>query len=343
MHGTFRVGLAVGSLALSGVWLATAWGQEAAKAKEQPKMDFPQTTLSSDALKLVIALPDAQKGFYRGTRFAWSGIILRAQFQGHTAFAPFRPNGDPKGHDTVAGPAEEFGLDVPPPGYAEAKVGGAFVKIGVGVLEKVQEEKYGFWNTYRFVRPPEWKVTSAKDWIQFQQDLAEGDWGYLYTKRITLAADKPAFTIRYTLRNTCRKTIDTPEYCHNFTIIDDGPIGPDYRIAFGCDVSKPSQSRGQAEFKGREIVIPKVPADPIWAILTGPADKAEQNQVTIANQRTGAGVTIIGDQPFTEMRFYAEKTGACPEPFLRIKLAPGEERTWTTRYEFFVSQKQAKP
>jgi len=324
--------LAAGALAAAACG-GPARAEEAAKPKEQPKVEYPQTTVATDALKLTIALPDAEKGFYRGTRFAWSGVILSAEFAGHRVFAPFRPYGDTTGHDNnIAGPAEEFDLEDPPPGYAEAKAGEPFVKIGVGVLVKPKEDKYGFWNTYKFAQKPEWKVTQEKDAIEFRQAVTSGEWGYVYTKRIALASGKPTFTIAYTLKNTGRKAIDTLQYCHNFTIIDGRPIGPDYRITFPFDVSKPLEARGNAEYKGREIVISKPLTDSIWAILRGPTDKAADNRVTIVNDQAGVIVRISGDQPFVQMRFYAEKTAVCPEPFLRIKVAPGEEKTWRSEY-----------
>jgi hypothetical protein len=332
------LGLAAGALAAAGACALDARAEDAAKPKEQPKVEYPQTTLATDALKLTIALPDAEKGFYRGTRFAWSGVILAAEFAGHRVFAPFRAAGDPANHDNnIAGPAEEFDLENPPPGYAEAKVGEPFVKIGVGVLEKPKEEKYGFWNTYKFAEKPEWKVTEEKGAIELRQAVTSGDWGYVYTKRIALVSGKPTFTITYTLKNTGRKAIDTLQYCHNFTIIDGRPVGPDYRILFPFDVAKPLEARGSGEYKGREIGIPKPLTDSIWAILRGPTGNAADNLVTIVNDRARVSVTITGDQPFVQMRFYAEKTAVCPEPFLRIKVAPGEEKTWRSEYALFVS------
>jgi len=332
--------LAAGALAAASC-VGPARAEEAAKPKEQPKVEYPQTTLATDALKLTIALPDAEKGFYRGTRFAWSGVILSAEFDGHRVFAPFRASGDPAGHDNnIAGPAEEFDLENPPPGYAEAKVGEPFVKIGVGVLEKPKEEKYGFWNTYKFAQTPQWKVTQEKNAIEFRQAVTSGDWGYVYTKRIALASGKPTFTIVYALKNTGRKAIDTLQYCHNFTIIDGDPVGPDYVIHFPFDVSKPLEARGSGEYKGKAIIIPSALTDSIWAILRGPTDKAADNFVTITNTRWGVAVRILGDQPFVQMRFYAEKTAVCPEPFLRIKVAPGEEKTWRSEYAMSVHQEK---
>ena len=36
---------------------------------------FPQAELSNSSIRATLYLPDAQQGYYRGTRFDWSGAI----------------------------------------------------------------------------------------------------------------------------------------------------------------------------------------------------------------------------------------------------------------------------
>src|SRR5580704_434991 len=99
-----------------------------------PAAEPPQQILANKHLKLTIELPDPVHGYYRGTRFDWSGLVQRAEFAGHTVFAPWKkPPHDPTDHDDVTGTAEEFSE---PLGYADAPAGGTFLKLGVGELEK---------------------------------------------------------------------------------------------------------------------------------------------------------------------------------------------------------------
>ena len=42
-----------------------------ANAESQPQ--FPHATIANDRITAVILLPDTQNGYYRGTRFDWSG------------------------------------------------------------------------------------------------------------------------------------------------------------------------------------------------------------------------------------------------------------------------------
>jgi len=48
--------------------------------------DYPEAQISNGVLQVKLLLPDAQNGYYRGTRFDWSGAISSLQFQGHEYF-----------------------------------------------------------------------------------------------------------------------------------------------------------------------------------------------------------------------------------------------------------------
>jgi hypothetical protein len=218
------------------------------------------------------------------------------------------------------------------------------VKIGVGVLEKPEEPKYDFFKLYKAAKLPPWKVTSGKDWIEFRQDLAADGWGYEYTKRIALAPAGSGFTILHTLKNTGKKAIDTQVYCHNFTIIDDDPIGPDYQIKFPTPLEMPKTSVGPGVFKDSTMTFPYVLKDkePQWCQFEGVKGTVEENGFTVTNTKRGVSLTVKGDQAPELMRFFATATAACPEPFLRIKAAPGEEKKWASTYTFAVTTPEKK-
>jgi hypothetical protein len=48
--------------------------------------DFPKAVLSNGSVQAVVYLPDAQKGYYRSTRFDWSGVVPCLAYKGHTYF-----------------------------------------------------------------------------------------------------------------------------------------------------------------------------------------------------------------------------------------------------------------
>src|SRR5436309_9575672 len=61
--------------------------------------DPPRHVLTDGRLTLSVLLPDAKTGFYRGTRFDWSGVVEKAQINGHTLFGYWKATHDPTNHD----------------------------------------------------------------------------------------------------------------------------------------------------------------------------------------------------------------------------------------------------
>src|ERR1700692_2197016 len=99
--------------------------------------DFPSTEIKNDQIRAKIYLPDAKSGFYRSTRFDWSGVIGSLEYKGHNFYGPwFKKITDVydfgyEGEDVISapftamvGPGEEFQVL----GYNDVKVGGTFLK-----------------------------------------------------------------------------------------------------------------------------------------------------------------------------------------------------------------------
>lgn len=300
---------------------------------------FPSAEISNDVIKLSLYLPDAEKGYYRGTRFDWSGVISQVNYKGHTYFGEWKATHDPAIHDDIVGPVEEFRTEGTALGYKEAKAGGSFVKIGIGLLEKPDEPEYKFWQSYKILKPGEWRTITGKDWIEFEQYFKDDSgWGYHYVKRISLTKGKPEFIIEHSLKNTGSKVIQTSQYNHNFFIIDGVPIGKDYILIFPFDVKIKRDLEGALEAKGKELAFNQdLEEGSLFTELEGFGDSAEDHEIIIENKKTGAGVKINGDRPLTLFYFWTVKTTVCPEPYIELNLAPGEEGKWTTKYLFYAA------
>src|SRR5262245_27634661 len=189
-----------------------------AAAPQRPE-EPPHVTLTRGDLTVTVLLPDARNGYYRSTRFDWSGLVARVAFRGHTFYAPWKRTHDPNNFEDALGTAEEFGTAGPddrsgPPCFVEAGPGGRFVKIGVGVLQKPDTKPYQFFRAYPVLRAGAWAVRHEKEWIEFTQDLADGGWGYHYQKRLALTGD--GFVISRRLRNSGSRPLVTDHYGHNF-------------------------------------------------------------------------------------------------------------------------------
>ena len=82
--------------------------------------EFPQAGISNGLIDATLYLPDARRGYYRGTRFDWSGIIRSLCYQGHNYFGRWFEQHDSVVHDAITGPVEEFQSNGSGLGYEEA-------------------------------------------------------------------------------------------------------------------------------------------------------------------------------------------------------------------------------
>jgi hypothetical protein len=313
----------------------------------------PAAELSTGVLHAKIYLPDAEKGYYRGTRFDWSGVIASLEYKGHGYYGPFFQKFDPAVPDVIigdtivagpnsaaSGPVEEFiGADETALGYAEAKPGEAFCKIGVGGLQKPEEKSYSSYQHYTVLSPGTRTVKKGTDWIEFVQTVDCGTgYAYVYSKKIRFIKNKPTMIIEHSLRNTGRKLIDTEVYDHNFLSIDQQASGPDFAITFPFDLKASADMDGMAEVRGKQISFLKVLAheDTLYTPLEGFGESAKDYQIRVENRKTGAGVVISGDRPLSHLGFWAVRTVLAPEPYIRMKIAVGEEFRWRYTYDFYV-------
>ena len=316
--------------------------------------EYPSAEISSGDLRVKLYLPDARTGFYRASRFDWSGMIDSLVYRGHEYYGPWFQRVDPSvrdftydGADIVAspctaavGPAEEFitGADQPL-GYNEAKAGGTFVKIGVGALRKPDDSKYDRFRLYELVDGGTWTVQKTAQSIEFTQALTDPQSGYGYVYRKTVSVAKNEMIIGHRVRNTGSKPIDTNVYNHNFLRIDGAAPGPDYTITvpFAIQSHHPPDA-ALAEIRGNQIVYRKLLIDqdlvatPIEGFGTDPKDY----DVRIENNRSHAGLRITGDRPLESESLWSIRAVLAVEPFVKIHAAPGEEFSWSMKYVYFA-------
>ena len=296
--------------------------------------DPPTASISNEQVNMKLYLPDPEHGYYRATRFDWSGIIYSLEYGGHQYVGEWKKSHDPLIHEDLTGPAESYGD--PGPGFDEAGIGGEFIRIGVGALEKSDEE-YNWLKTYRIVDHGLWEVDQGKDWIEFTHSLErESGWAYVYTKRIELMKDEPGFSIIHTLRNKGKKAIHTNQFNHNFFVMDQEVTGPDFSLEFPFRISSNDYPTDLVELKQNKLLIKKeLGTGHIYMTLDGFGDTAEDNQVKIVNQKTGAGVQISVDKPLQKIVFWAISTTLCPEPYIQLDVLPGDTETWISEYRLF--------
>ncbi len=305
-----------------------------------PLADFPQAEISNGIINATLLLPDSTTGYYQATRFDWSGVIKSLQYKDHSYFGQWFKKYDPKLHDAIMGPVEEFGAV----GYEEAKPGKKFLKIGVGSLLKIDEKPYSSFTLYEIANPGKWIVKTLKDRVVFTQELKdETGYAYLYSKTVQLVKGKPELILEHSFKNTGIKQIETSVYDHNFFLIDKTLTGPDIKIKFPFEINGTGRGLGTfAAIKDKEINYTRnlnEKEDMYIGALKGFGNDSKDYDFRIENHQSMAGVRIRADKPLDKLVFWACPTVSCPEPYIHIKVDPGKEFKWKINYEFYEIEK----
>jgi hypothetical protein len=301
--------------------------------------DFPEAEISNDQVRATLRLPDPERGYYRGTRFDWSGVISSLQYKGHQYFGQWFEKYDPKLHDAITGPVEEFLTNDAGLGYSEAKPGGTFIRIGAGVVRKPDEPQYRRYNTYEIVDNGKWTIHKAADHVEFIQRLSDASgYGYEYRKVVRLHRGKPELVLQHSLRNTGRLPIETVVYDHNFFVIDGHPTGPEFTVKFPFDLHAKADLKDMAAVKAHDLVYLRElqKGESAFTELQGFGQTAADYDIRIENRIAGAGVRIVGDQPLAKVVFWSIRTTLCPEPYIKMRVEPGKESKWNITYDFYT-------
>jgi hypothetical protein len=299
----------------------------------------PEARIANSKIKATLYLPDAEKGYYRGTRFDWAGSIASLEANGHNYFGKWFDRYNPTTHDAITGPVEEFLTGDAALGYAEAKPGEKIVRIGIGALKKLDEPKFERFKTYEIVDGGKRSMKGGADWIEFTHELSDANgYAYLYTKRLSLTKNKAELVIQHSLKNTGKKTIDTDVYNHNFYMLDGQTTGPDFTVKFAFPPKALADFRGLAEVKDNELhyLSELKRGQTVFTEFTGFGGAATDNNFRVENRKTGAGVWQRGDLPVSKLLFWSIPTTVCPEAYVHLKVEPGTTTSWKIQYEFYT-------
>lgn len=313
--------------------------------------DFPQTEISNGQITAKIYLPDAENGYYRSTRFDWSGTVYSLQYKGHEFYGPWFDRIDPKvinwvhrGPEIISGPCsasigpvDEFET---PLGWDEAKRDGRFIKIGVGVLRK-DSERYNRYAPYEVLDCGKWSIKKRKNSVEFIQELSDPSSGfaYIYRKVVRLEKTKPVMVIEHNLKNTGKLAIHSSVYNHNFVVLDKQAPGPDFtfRVPFQIQAIQPPKEE-LIEIRGNEIVYkrPLTGKDEAVVLIKGFSDKIKDTEIIIENKKVGAGLKISGDRPLIRDILWSIRTVLAIEPYISIDIQPGAEFNWKNMFEYYT-------
>lgn len=298
-------------------------------------------------LRLKIYPPD---GFYKGVRFDWSGVIADLQFAGHHLYQPWFTSVDPTVPDFIysdsgivaginsamTGPVEEFQKPV---GFDTAAPGGTFLKVGVGLLQKVDNAPYRFTTHFPLVEGGKWSAHKSATSVTFEHVLggSDSDFGYVYTKTIRLVGDSSTLVIEHHLKNTGKLPITTTVYDHNFLTIDGMNVGKAYSISVPYDIEpKPAPNPTFVTIDGKKAsyIADLQGKDRAAFGLQGFSTDPKDYDFSITNQAASVAIRIKGDRPLVNAEVWSIRSVLAVEPFIAIDVAPGQDYEWSYTYTY---------
>lgn len=282
-------------------------------------------SINNKSLSITLHAPDGEKGYYRGTRFDWAGVFESIQYRGCNYAEPWFEKYNPVAHDAVCGPAEEFS----PIGLDEAAPGEPFLKIGVGMLEKMEGE-YDRFKLHKILDPGTRSVEVTSDSIRQVHNL-ESDRGYAYeyVKEVRLTGEN-SFCISHKLLNKGSKTLKGDVYNHNFFTLGLLETGASRQLDFPFNPEGDWRAEySEVGFVDNGIRFART-LQKGESVYTGNLHEAGKglagspNVFELRETKTGRGVRSECKLPMTKAVFWSYHLIACIEPYIDFNIAPGE-------------------
>lgn len=305
---------------------------------------LPYAEIKDGSYKARVYLPDGARGFYRGSRFDWSGMIPLWTDGNHNCFRLWKSADNPEVNHG-AGPADEFGPHDAngggPPCYSDSGPGGLFLKIGVGWLRKPSNEPYSSFKSYAIVDSGKWSVGKSAKSLSFVHRLpVKRGYGCLYRKDISLEHGGRTLVVSHTLKNIGSRPINTVNYCHNFISIDDTATGKPYQIGLEPGISPRGPLPGSLRKRGNVLrFVQKLDGE--VHLDFDPGDLFGKARISVVNVETRTGIQAAARQPVESVRLFADKNVICPEFFFKISLLPGQSVTWAWEFKRVAPREDA--
>jgi hypothetical protein len=194
---------------------------------------------------------------------------------------------------------------------------------------------------YDIVDHGKWAVHRTPASIVFTQRVMDpsSGYGYLYQKTVRLVAGKPQMLIEHHLVNIGRRPIVSSVYDHNFLVLDNQPIGPDFTITLPFEIhpAKPvNTALGTVDGKTISYRKQMQGRDLFGVGIEGFGKTADDYKITIENRQAGAGMKITGDQPLESEELWSIRSILAMEPFIHMSIEPGKDFSWKYTYDYYT-------
>lgn len=302
---------------------------------------YPSHTMKHGELEVMLFLPDKQESYYQASRFDWGSIVGQISYENHTYLqqwkdyngrGPIAPH-NPLTPNTATGLAEEF---IIPLGYDETDTNDCFVKIGVGVLQKVDDKPYNFATAYKIIDTGKRFVRRSAKSTTITHQL-NSDIGYGYCLKRTYLLRNNKLIVSHLLKNIGDKHITTETYSHNFMQFDFGAFAPDISLEF---LNSEINTKNHKWITGNRVKIGKNHIDvisdfPDFIPCFGNVDVlSKQGDFRLINKKTNQSVTVSLDREISSFVVWMWQKAFSAEQRLMIDIAPGKSFKWEYVYSF---------
>jgi len=284
--------------------------------------------LSSAGLRIELARPGT---YYQGTRFDWTGVFRRIELDGEVYCGEWNDFTDPRRHDHVCGPSEEFFDCV---GYGE---GESFLKVGVGILKRDTDGPYDWFHCYPILDPGQWKVEITPTSARFVHELS-GVYEYAKTVEITGEA---SFRISHRLLwdgsgawmgPECRQ-LRLQQYCHNFFTFGLPVVGRGRSVEYDAPIAgvwRPDSVNCAIDSRRVWITAEMKPGDKCYL---GEICYGSESPYGLTLRAGDRAVRIDGSLPMGTSVLWSNYRVFCPEPYVDLLVEPSVPLEWTIDYK----------
>lgn len=291
---------------------------------------FPSATLSNKNISVELYLPDPTRGYYRSTRFDWSGIPGKVTSGGISYFRDFVEPQDPTNTTAGRGFIEEFRMPV---GYGE---GNRFLKIGVGILEKTDSAPYDYGGKYLAVDLGKW-VTQIKGARAEFEHILPAVSGYRVAYRKEIEITNQILWITHFLKNIGEKAVQTTHYGHHFVTWGRGPVDPSTRLDFNFFLAFANNQKDRYRFDDNKVLFNRALGDHelTWILMDGFIPGQQHLSFSIYRSPIQAGLEMVAHFPVNTYGLFMSGHSISPEPNYDINLEPGKSCRWVAKYRFY--------
>lgn len=321
--------------------------------------DVQAVLLSSERLTVEI---NPAGSLYRGARFDWHGFITQVTLDGAHTFCTSESLTPGKGTGGI-GLCNEYGNEKPT-GYADARPGETFPKLGIGLLRRPKDPDYSYMREHEIVQLFPVTCTSTPDQLSVVMEPVDCR-GYAVRLVTNFKVKHNWLEINYRMENTGKRPVDTHEYRHNFIGIDGQFIGPDYHLhlPYPIEMEKIAHAYHKLAPPLLRKLLPNALMDAmienmlqkglrVVAIKGGDVDFLARPSTWFYFRTSGfdfrtdyqweimlcskaVGVREYDDFTPSRVGVWGDAHVISAETFIDISLQPGEVKAWQRKYEFF--------